>query len=167
MKKVVALASILFISSTAGMAATQPSGKGASKSTHIMVVPEEFKWVDGPEGLPPGAKMVLLEGNPAASGPFAMRIKVPGGYKIPAHWHPTIEHVTVLKGTFFMGEGDKLDESKGKELPAGSFIVMPKKMHHFAWSGNDEAIIQLHAIGPWGITYIDSKDDPRKNKAKS
>jgi quercetin dioxygenase-like cupin family protein len=50
--------------------------------------------------LPKGAMMVVLSGDPAATGPVVLRLKMPAGYKIPAHWHPTDEHVTVLSGTF-------------------------------------------------------------------
>jgi hypothetical protein len=37
--------------------------------------------------------------------PFTIRLKLPADYKIPAHWHPAIEHVTVLSGTFNLGMG--------------------------------------------------------------
>ncbi len=131
---------------------------------HTAITPQEFVWVDGPDGLPAGAKMVILEGNPSKVGPFTMRVKAPANYKIPAHSHPAIEHVTVLQGSLHMGVGDKLDETKGKELSVGSFAVMPTHMHHYAWTGNEEVIIQLHGIGPWGIAYINPNDDPRKNK---
>ena len=49
------------------------------------------------------------------------RTKFPDGYKIAPHWHPGIEHVTVVSGTFNLGLGDKFDDSKGNAMPAGSF----------------------------------------------
>lgn len=145
------------------LSAMEQQNNKDEKNQHIMLTPDEFKWGKGPNALPSGIEMVVLEGDPTKEGPFTFRVKAPANYKIPAHWHPAIEHVTVLKGTIYMGEGDKLDESKGKKLKEGSFVAIPKESHHFAWTGDEEAIIQLHGIGPWGITYINPNDDPRNN----
>ncbi|MGH7457430.1 MAG: cupin domain-containing protein [bacterium] len=130
-------------------------------AAHVMVLPDDLKWNDGPPSLPAGAKFAVMESDPKSLGLFTMRLKLPADYKIPAHWHPADEHVTVIAGTFNMGMGDKLDLTKGKELPVGSFVVMPAKTHHFAWT-KGETIIQLHGVGPWGINYVNPADDPRK-----
>jgi len=84
--------------------------------------------------------------------------------RVPAHWHPADEHITVISGTFYMGMADKLDEAAAKELPAGSFVVMPAKHHHFALT-KSETVVQLHGMGPWGINYVNPTDDPRKAAA--
>jgi quercetin dioxygenase-like cupin family protein len=89
-----------------------------------------------------------------------MRLRFPAGYRIPAHSHPAIEHITVLSGVFGIGMGDELDISRGQAMPAGSFVVMPVGHNHFAWT-EAETVVQLHGIGPWGITYVDPADDPR------
>jgi quercetin dioxygenase-like cupin family protein len=123
----------------------------------------DLKWGAGPPSLPPGARLAVLQGNPAKAGPFTIRAKLPAGYKIPAHWHPTDENVTVVSGTFFMGMGDKLNPAQGKSMPAGSFISLPAKCHHFAWT-TKPAIIQVHAMGPFEVTYINPADDPRNRK---
>src|SRR5262249_20127618 len=78
---------------------------------HLMVVPDELKWADVP-ALPPGAKVAVIEGPLNEAVPFIMCLKFPANYKVPAHWHPAIEHLTVLSGTFNMGIGDKLDTAK-------------------------------------------------------
>jgi hypothetical protein len=62
-----------------------------------------------------------------------------------------------------MGLGDTLDRSKGHELPGGAFGMMPTGTRHFAWT-KGETIVQLHGTGPWGITYVNASDDPRKPK---
>jgi len=67
----------------------------------------------------------------------------------------------VLKGTLLIGTGEKFDLGKTQELPAGSYMRMPKGMRHFA-AAKGEAIIQIHGIGPFEITYVDPADDPRK-----
>ena len=128
--------------------------------SHVMVTPDDLKWADIPS-LPPGAKIAVIEGPLTEAGPVTFRLKFPANYKIPAHWHPAIEHVTVISGAFNMGAGDKLDTSKSKELRAGSVAIMQPKMPHFGWT-KEEAIVQVHGIGPWGVTYVNPEDDPRK-----
>lgn len=127
----------------------------------IMMVPGEFNWTEGPPSLPPGARIAILEGDPSKEGPFIMRAKLPANYQIPPHWHPAIEHVTVISGSFFMGHGEKLDKENAKELTPGSIAVMDIGVRHFAFT-KGESEIQLHGVGPWGITYVNEDDDPRK-----
>ena len=69
--------------------------------------------------------MAVLAGDPTKEGLFIVRVKMPNGYKIPAHNHPTAEHITVISGRFNIGMGDKLDEKKGTRLTAGGFAVAP------------------------------------------
>ncbi|HKO81401.1 MAG TPA: cupin domain-containing protein, partial [Chitinophagaceae bacterium] len=82
-------------------------------------------------------------------------------YKIPPHWHPTMEHVTVLEGSFYMGTGEKFDEAKATELKTGGFSAIAAKTAHYAFS-KDKCVIQVHAMGPFALTYINPADDPRK-----
>jgi anti-sigma factor ChrR (cupin superfamily) len=127
--------------------------------THVMVMPADLKWVDVPS-LPPGAKIAVIEGPMNEAVPFTVRLKLPADYKVPAHWHPAIEHVTVISGTFNMGTGDKLDQSKTTPLSAGSVAIMQPKTNHFAWT-KEETIIQAHGVGPWAVNYVNPADDPR------
>ena len=131
---------------------------------NIMVMPSEIKWVNGPASLPPGAKIVVIEGDLSKAAPFTFRLKMPANYKIAPHWHPAIEHVTVLSGTLYFGNGDTFDTAKAKAFPAGSFMAMPASHTMFGWAEAtaDETVIQVHGVGPWGITYVNPADDPRK-----
>src|SRR5438105_13577615 len=88
---------------------------------HVLVSPEMLKWGPGPHALPPGAQAAVLCGDPTREGPFTIRIKLPDGYKVPPHWHPVDENVTVLEGTFMMGTGEKFDAEAAKALPIGGF----------------------------------------------
>jgi len=132
----------------------------AAASAHVMLGPDECVWHDGPASLPPGVKIAMLEGDLVSKGPFTLRAIMPAGYRVPAHFHPADEHVTVLSGSLHMGFGDKLDTSQGRRLPTGGFAVMPAGVHHFAWT-DEKTEIQIHGVGPWGITYIDPATDPR------
>jgi ChrR-like protein with cupin domain len=132
-------------------------------SDHIMVMPKDIKWVDGPVGLPPGGQFAILEGDPSVAGMFTMRGKVPANYKIKPHTHPADEHITVIKGVLFMGMGKTYDEASAMGIPAGGFAVMKAGTVHYAFS-KGEVIVQVHGMGPWGITYINPEDDPRIKK---
>ena len=82
------------------------------------------------------------------------------GYRIAPHFHPADEHLVVVSGVFNMGVGGKLDMGATRAMPAGSFMVMPKGVPHFAWA-KGETVVHVYAIGPWGLTYVNPKDDPR------
>ena len=120
---------------------------------HITVLPADLKWDDA-KTLPPGAKMSVIEGPLSEAVPFTFRVKLPANYKIPAHWHPAIEHVTVLSGTYNFGTGDKFDKEKTKALPAGSTAINQPKTNHFVWT-SEETVIQVHGVGPQDNHYVD------------
>jgi hypothetical protein len=40
-------------------------------------------------------------------------------------------------------------------------MIMQPKTNHFAWN-KDEVVVQLNGMGPWGVTYVNPADDPRK-----
>jgi hypothetical protein len=139
------------------------AGAAASAQTHThghrMIFPAELKWGDVPS-LPPGAKIAVIEGPMNEAVPFTIRLKLPANYRIPAHWHPAVERVTVLTGAFYMGVGDKLDMQNSVALTAGSMMILQPKTNHFGWT-KEETIVQLNGNGPWGVTYVNPKDDPR------
>jgi quercetin dioxygenase-like cupin family protein len=118
------------------------------------------QWADIPS-LPGGAKIAVLEGPITEAVPFTFRIKFPANFKVPPHWHPATERVTVLSGTLHLGKGDTFDEAKTTALPAGSISIMEPNIKHFAWT-SEETVVQLSGMGPWGITYVNLADDPRK-----
>src|SRR5262245_1761125 len=122
--------------------------------------PDALRWQDGPPSLPPGAKVAVLEGDPAKEGAFVMRLKLSDGYRIPPHTHPRPERLTVLAGTFHLGMGEKFDPAKGQAMPAGAYGTWPAGMKHFVWV-KGETVVQLHGMGPWSIQYVNPKDDPR------
>lgn len=158
---VVLFAAVLVIG--AGAQAQEPTNAAAAVLTsHIMVTPADIKWGECSAALPPGAKCAVIEGDPkAANVLFAFRLKMPDRFRIAPHFHPADEHLTVISGTFNIGLGDKVDSTATRPMTAGSFMVMPKGKHHFAWT-TGETILQVYAIGPWGLIYVNPADDPRK-----
>ncbi|PWT88116.1 MAG: hypothetical protein C5B54_11155, partial [Acidobacteria bacterium] len=83
----------------------------STASAAIHMTPAEFKWGPPPPGLPAGAQLAVLAGDPSKEGgEYTLRAKLPDGYKIAPHYHPVTENVTILSGTFYLGMGDKFDE---------------------------------------------------------
>jgi quercetin dioxygenase-like cupin family protein len=141
-------------------AMSQAYAQSAAPAPHLMVAPSDLKWTAMPS-LPCGAQLATIEGPMNEAKSFTVRVKFPANCKIPPHYHPAVEHVTVISGAFGMGTGDTHDTSKGMSLPVGGISVMQPNVHHFGWT-TQETIVQVHGVGPWGITYINPADDPSK-----
>jgi hypothetical protein len=134
----------------------------AAEEHHTMVPVEDVTWSPGPPTLPPGAELAVLFGSPAEDGPFVIRLKFPADYDVPPHWHSKSEHVTVIAGEFGMGTGEVPDRAAAPLLAAGSFVGIPARMPHYAWT-DQETVVQINGMGPFDITYVNPKDDPRTN----
>ena len=128
---------------------------------HAIVSPQQLKWM-APPALTQGAEIAVVSGDPSKDGPYVMRMKVPAGFKIMPHTHPNTENVTVISGTFNLGSGPKFDEAKLEAVKAGGFVQVPSGMEHYVFISED-TLIQLHGVGPTGITYVNPADDPRKS----
>jgi quercetin dioxygenase-like cupin family protein len=128
---------------------------------HKVLAPQDIKWAAGPASIPPGAEATVLYGDPSKEGLFALRLRLPKGYRIAPHSHPKPEIVTVISGTFRLGSGVDADPSKAQPLPAGSFFAMSPGMVHYAIA-DELTVIQLNSTGPWSLNYVNPKDDPRQ-----
>lgn len=146
------------------VAAVVPAAADSMKE-HTVVAPEQVKWGPAPASIPAGAEAAVLYGDPSKEGLFALRLKLPPGYHIPPHWHPKPEIVTVISGTFRLGMGERADEGKAEALPAGSFFAFAPRMVHYAYA-DGETVVQLNSTGPWGLTYVNPKDDPRQQASQ-
>src|SRR5215475_10952551 len=99
------------------VACTKDGSTSAPRTPPLSIVAsasqnDDIQWGPAPPIFPKGAEFAVLQGDPSSTNEFTVRLRFPNGYKIPPHTHPTIENVTVLKGTFLAGMGDKLDESQ-------------------------------------------------------
>ena len=135
----------------------------AQSTQHIVENLQEAKWGPAPPMLPPGASVEVLVGDPSKSVPVTLRIKVPEGYRIPAHSHPTDENVVIVSGTVGFGMGDKLDTSAVKLLRVGGYALMPAGMNHYAYAKTAASIL-IYAQGPIDFKYVNPADDPRNQK---
>jgi len=131
-----------------------------AQSPHVMATLNDARWAPAPPMLPAGAQIAVLSGDPSKAAPFAVRLKFPANYAIPAHSHPGDENVSVTSGELFIGMGRKLDKKSATALAPGSYALMPAGMNHFAFTKSETTIV-LFGIGPVNFKYVNPSDDPR------
>ena len=137
------------------------AGPSVADNMKMPMNANDLKWGPAPAVLPRGAEATIISGDPSKNEPYVLRVRMPAGYKVPAHHHPTTESVTVLSGNFHLGMGDKLDEKNGMELTAGGYAEAPANMNHSAFASSP-VVIQIHGQGPFATTYVNPADDPSK-----
>lgn len=143
---------LLGIVALAMAASSQEKKEGAE--AHKIVHFGDLKWTP----IIKGCDLAPVAGDMNAEGaPFVLRLRCADGTKVPAHWHPTDENVTVLKGTFLVGMGESFDESKLQTMNVGNFVTLPKEMRHFALS-KGETIVQVHAMGPFKVNWVNPSE---------
>jgi hypothetical protein len=128
--------------------------KKEGTEAHKIVHYGDLKWT----AIIKGCELAPVDGDPNADGAsFVLRLRCADGSKIPAHWHPTDENVTVLKGTFLVGMGETFDESKLQPMNVGNFIALPKDMKHFGLC-KGETIVQVHGVGPFKVNWVNPSE---------
>jgi quercetin dioxygenase-like cupin family protein len=133
-----------------------------AQEIEMRVTPDALTWKENP-AFPKGVQIATVVGDPTKAGDVVvLRIKFPPNFQMPPHTHPYSEVVTSISGPVGTSHGEKF-EKNGEMLKPGSLWVYPARHAHYAWTGNEEAILQVQFIGPGGIDYINSADDPRKN----
>jgi quercetin dioxygenase-like cupin family protein len=134
------------------------------ETTHLMVDPGDLEWRPLPkewtEGAPPPGfdpvgrtEVAIVSGDPLREGaPYVIRLRSTPGTRLPVHWHPKDEHITVLSGTWCGGMGDRFDERACRDMPAGSYVFVPKGSRHFAVSRGN--VVQIHGVGPFKAVFV-------------
>jgi len=125
-----------------------------------------LNWGPAPPSLPKGAKLAVISGNPNQPGPFAIQLRFPAGYSVPPHSHPSDEHVTVVEGVLSIGMGSVADRWAMKVVRRGGTIVAPANMAHYA-STTQGATVLIRAQGPFQVTYVNRRDDPRLKRQRA
>ncbi|HET8923316.1 MAG TPA: cupin domain-containing protein [Candidatus Acidoferrum sp.] len=145
-------AALLGITALAISGYSQEKKEGAE--AHKIVHFGDLKWTPFIKGY----DLAAVDGDSNGEGtPFVVRLRCADGAKIPAHWHPTDENVTVLKGTFLVGMGETFDDAKLQTMNVGNFVSMPKEMRHFA-TCKGETIVQVHGAGPFKVNWVNPSE---------
>lgn len=149
---------VLLAAAAACLVLPGAAAPASDEPAHTISLPGQIQWGPAPPALPPGAQLAVLHGNPGAEGVFVMRLRMPAGYRIAPHTHPTAELVTVISGTLRLGMGANAGERVDR-LPQGAFADLPAGMVHFA-GADEETVVQINGMGPFVINYVNPADDP-------
>ena len=139
----------LFLAAQAGSAVAQTPSD-----------PTRLRW-EVPTLLPPGALLAAVRDDPTAPGESTIEVVMPDGYRLPPHYHPSFEHVEVMKGTLLAGMGDQLDPAKTQPLATGDSATAPAGMHHFSIA-KGRTVLRVTFMGPYTITYLRAEEAPHK-----
>ena len=144
------------------LAVVAAAGLAAQSHSHVMAQVSDAQWGPAPPFVPAGAQIAVLSGDPTKSVPYAVRLKFPAGYAIPAHSHPMDENVVIVSGAVTFGAGDKLVKSAAtnKTLTVGGYMLVGAGMNHYAFTAQESTIV-LYGTGPVDFKYVNPADDPR------
>ena len=125
-----------------------------SRKEIVGLTPEQVRWFT-PSYYKDGRQRAQLFGDSNQGGAWIDRVKIPAGGRVLAHTHPHDELVTVIAGTWYLGEGERFDSTRLKGYPAGSFIVIPAGLPHFLAAKDGDVIVQLSGTGKFGTDYLE------------
>jgi quercetin dioxygenase-like cupin family protein len=136
----------------------------AQDETGMTLIPSgtAIHWAPAPPSLPKGTQLVVINGDPAKTGPFVLRVKFPPNTVVAPHTHATAENLTVLTGTLYHGMGQTLQKAQGKKMTSGGFVYLPPDMPHSVWTTGAESIVQVTGTGPFALKYVNAADDPSR-----
>lgn len=140
--------------------AAVPTPAPGDGSEMEIVASSGLKW--GPLELPgfkPGIEITAIHGDPSKEGDYTVRLRFPAGYQFPSHWHPNGEHLTVIRGSFRLGMGEKENPALLKTYAPGDFLYIPAKMPHFG-GARGATEIQLHGTGPFQVFLASQTSQP-------
>jgi quercetin dioxygenase-like cupin family protein len=140
----------------------RPHQLGQSEFKAILT--EDIEWKPF-AAFPPSVRLAVVVGEPSETGPYVIRVRVPHGVKLMPHKHPEDRVYIVMSGVLYIGLGDEFDADKLEAYPPGAVIILPGNTSHFHWAKSGEYITQVSAIGPLGLEYLNSTDDPRNPKS--
>jgi len=106
---------------------------------------------------PAGFQQTILVGDPSKAGIYVVRVRFPPGVHSNPHYHSQDRYITVMKGTWYMGTGEKAEFDKAVPLKAGSFAVHPAHGVHWDGAGSEETIVQIVGMGPVETVPVDPK----------
>ena len=135
----------------------------AASPASAQLNPAQLEWGPPPDGLPEGALFAVLSGDPSKPGLYTIRLRLPPGYKVLPHRHTGEELITVTAGEISLGRGRSYSERKATKLTRGGYSAEPANTDHYAFN-MEGGEIQITGTGPYAITYVRARDDPRRKR---
>jgi len=116
--------------------------------------PEQIRYVRNPAGT---NEQAILFGDPSKPGPYVVRLRWLKGNMSRPHFHPNDRFFIVVKGTWWVGTGDKFDPDSTVPVPAGSYVIHYAQKIHFDGAKDEDCEIQVWGMGPATSTPAERK----------
>lgn len=107
---------------------------------------DEIKWRDPTGAAPVNSK--TLFGDPTKAGFYMVMNRFqPGTFSKP-HYHPNDRFITVVKGTWYVGTGNKWDKDATIAVKTGGAVTHFGKEVHYDGAKDEEVIVIITGEGP-------------------
>ena len=120
----------------------------------VGITAEQVRWTT-PAYYKDGRQRAQLFGDSSQGGVWIDRVRIAAAMRVLAHTHPQDELVTVIEGTWYLGEGERFDSAKLKAYAAGSFIVIPAGTPHFVATKDSAVVVQLSGTEKFRTDYVE------------
>jgi quercetin dioxygenase-like cupin family protein len=115
-------------------------------------LPDQIQWK---ENAAAGNAQAIVHGDPTKPGLYVVLLRwEAGNHFSKPHFHPNDRFITVLKGTWWVGTGDKWDKDATVPMPAGSFVVHYGKQVHYDGAKDEDTVLQIVGDGPATSTPV-------------
>jgi hypothetical protein len=138
----------------AGCATTAENTGRIDPASVSFIEPKDIKWVANAAGT---AEQAVLYGDPSKPGLYIIRYKWKSGNMSRPHFHPNDRLIVVLSGIWWVGTGEVFDPSSTVPMRAGTYVTHYGKKIHYDGAKDEDAIIEVHGIGPATSTPAERK----------
>ena len=126
----------------------------SDKALVLSIDDKSLQWGPGPEFIPAGCEIAVLQGNPAENNADVF-FKVPGDFHIPYHWHNSQERMVLVSGELEV----KYDNHEWSVIKAGNFAYGPAKLPHEAYCRKgDPCVLYIGFVSPVDAIPVEKKE---------
>jgi hypothetical protein len=126
------------------------------------IAADDLEWKYVP-GLARPIEVAVISGDPSQAGPYVVRYRMPSGMRLAPMKHPDDRELTILKGIFWLSEGESFNWRQMDEFKAGTVLKKDAGKPYFGWA-RTAVILEERGTGPTTIEYVHPDDDPRTHR---
>jgi hypothetical protein len=145
MKHITLVATVIALSVAAAGSSAINAAEPLNPKALAFKLPDQIPWKRNAAGT---AENAVMYGDPEKPGLYVVLNKwLPHNMSRP-HWHPNDRVITVLKGTWWVGTGEKFDPDSTVPMPAGTVVTHFGKEVHYDGAKDEEAWLVIVGEGP-------------------
>src|SRR3954447_5205632 len=119
----------------------------------VFKLPDQIPWKSA---LNAGVEQAVMVGDPTKPGMYVVLTKWKAGNNFSRpHFHPNDRFITVLKGTWWVGTGNKFDPANTVPMREGTFVTHFGKQVHWDGAKDEDAILLIVGEGPATNTRVE------------